>query len=269
MLAFALPPLALVTATGFVTRALANWAAPAFISAAVVVLAILVRRGAWKWIALSLAIGVFVQAALVAGDARGDPAQCTLARERRRLSSHARLARARRAGGSTRPPRRRPHDRRRRARRRGVACLLLARPAGAGAVPGRAHLCQTTSSISPGRSPTDTPLPILFVSHCASAAGSRRSSKGSSRSAASRLRPGRRRREPTSRSSSTDGAHRCGRLGAADRRGECAACLCRHTLLFFDSRSAGTALLLITNFFRDCPVGAAATPADSAVILQS
>jgi hypothetical protein len=69
MLAFALPPLVLVTGTGFVTRALANWAAPAFISAVVVVTAIMVRRGAWKWIALSLAIGVAVQAALMAGDA--------------------------------------------------------------------------------------------------------------------------------------------------------------------------------------------------------
>ena len=69
MLAFALPPLALVTATGFVTRALANWAAPAFISATVVVIAILVRRRAWSWLALTLAIGAGAQAALLAGDA--------------------------------------------------------------------------------------------------------------------------------------------------------------------------------------------------------
>jgi 4-amino-4-deoxy-L-arabinose transferase-like glycosyltransferase len=69
MLAFALPPLILVTATGFVTRALANWAAPAFISAAVVVAAILVRRRAWNWLALSLGIGAAVQIALIAGDA--------------------------------------------------------------------------------------------------------------------------------------------------------------------------------------------------------
>ena len=69
MLAFALPPLALVTATGFVTRALANWAAPAFISAVVVVVAVLVRRGAWKLLALSIGIGVAVQAALIVGDA--------------------------------------------------------------------------------------------------------------------------------------------------------------------------------------------------------
>jgi 4-amino-4-deoxy-L-arabinose transferase-like glycosyltransferase len=68
MLAFALPPLALVAATAFVTRALANWAAPAFISTVVVVTAILLRRRAWKWLTLSLAIGVGVQATLIAGD---------------------------------------------------------------------------------------------------------------------------------------------------------------------------------------------------------
>jgi 4-amino-4-deoxy-L-arabinose transferase-like glycosyltransferase len=69
MLAFAIPPLALVTAVGFVTRALANWAAPAFLSAAIVVVAILIRRGAWKWLAASLAIGVTLQVLALAGDA--------------------------------------------------------------------------------------------------------------------------------------------------------------------------------------------------------
>jgi 4-amino-4-deoxy-L-arabinose transferase-like glycosyltransferase len=69
MLAFAIPPLALVAGVGFVTRALANWAAPSFISAAVLVAAILVRRGSWKWLSLSIGIGVWVQAVLLATDA--------------------------------------------------------------------------------------------------------------------------------------------------------------------------------------------------------
>jgi 4-amino-4-deoxy-L-arabinose transferase-like glycosyltransferase len=69
MLAFAIPPLALVTAVGFVTRALANWAAPAFVSAAIVTVALLIRRGAWKWLALSLGLGVVAQVAMLAGDA--------------------------------------------------------------------------------------------------------------------------------------------------------------------------------------------------------
>jgi hypothetical protein len=87
MLAFAIPPLALVTAVAFVTRALANWAAPAFISGVIVVVAILIRRGAWRWLAASLALGLVAQVALLAGDAMatrihlpwgGDPYHRTL-----------------------------------------------------------------------------------------------------------------------------------------------------------------------------------------------
>jgi 4-amino-4-deoxy-L-arabinose transferase-like glycosyltransferase len=69
MLCFAVPILALVTATAFVTRANGNWAAPAFISANVLVAAVLVRHAAWRWIAVSIAIGIVVQVALMAGDA--------------------------------------------------------------------------------------------------------------------------------------------------------------------------------------------------------
>ncbi len=69
MLAFAIPPLALITAVGLVTHANANWAAPAFITGLVVAVALLVRHEAWKWLAASIAIGVIVQAALIAGDA--------------------------------------------------------------------------------------------------------------------------------------------------------------------------------------------------------
>ena len=69
MLAFAIPPLVLVTGVGFVTRALANWAAPSFVSGMVVAIALLVRRGAWRWLALSLGIGVAAQGLVLAGDA--------------------------------------------------------------------------------------------------------------------------------------------------------------------------------------------------------
>jgi 4-amino-4-deoxy-L-arabinose transferase-like glycosyltransferase len=69
MLCFAVPTLALVTVTAFVTRANANWAAPAFISANVLVAAVLVRHAAWRWIALSVAIGAVAQIALIAADA--------------------------------------------------------------------------------------------------------------------------------------------------------------------------------------------------------
>src|SRR5262249_50193605 len=68
MLAFAIPPLVLITATAMVSRAFANWAVTAFISGAIVVVALLVRRGAWNWLALSLGIGMAAQIALLAGD---------------------------------------------------------------------------------------------------------------------------------------------------------------------------------------------------------
>src|SRR3954447_12433202 len=69
MLAFAVPPLVLVTGLGFVTRALANWAAPAFVSAVIVAVAILLRHGAWKWLSLSLGLGVAAEALLLVTDA--------------------------------------------------------------------------------------------------------------------------------------------------------------------------------------------------------
>jgi hypothetical protein len=68
MLAFAIPPLALVAGLGFITRANANWAGPAFVSGVVVAVAILIRRDAWKWLALSLGLGLGLQATLLAGD---------------------------------------------------------------------------------------------------------------------------------------------------------------------------------------------------------
>jgi hypothetical protein len=63
------PALLLVAATGFVTRANANWAAVSVISANILAVAVLVRRAAWRWLALSIGIGVAAQLALVAGDA--------------------------------------------------------------------------------------------------------------------------------------------------------------------------------------------------------
>jgi hypothetical protein len=54
---------------GFITRALANWAAPSFISGAIVVAAILVRRERWSWISASLGLGLCAQALFLAGDA--------------------------------------------------------------------------------------------------------------------------------------------------------------------------------------------------------
>jgi 4-amino-4-deoxy-L-arabinose transferase-like glycosyltransferase len=68
MLAFALPSLAAVTALGFFRNVNANWAAAAFVSATVVVVAIWVREGRMRLLGATLAIGLLAQAALLAGD---------------------------------------------------------------------------------------------------------------------------------------------------------------------------------------------------------
>jgi len=69
MLCFAVPALALVAATAFITRANANWAAVSFISANVLAMAVLVRHAAWRWLTLSIAIGVLAQIVLPLADA--------------------------------------------------------------------------------------------------------------------------------------------------------------------------------------------------------
>jgi 4-amino-4-deoxy-L-arabinose transferase-like glycosyltransferase len=72
MLAFAVPPLALVFALSFFRGANANWAAPAALSMTVLVVAWWLRSGYRGWMIASLAIGVIVQAALLVGDTYAD-----------------------------------------------------------------------------------------------------------------------------------------------------------------------------------------------------
>jgi hypothetical protein len=165
LLAFAIPPLLLVTGTAFVTRAFANWAAPAFISGVVLVTAILVRRDAWKWLRLSLGIGVAVQIVLLVGDtiatrlhipgfANGDVYHRTLGW--RSLGEQA-GAIAQRVGAKAIVG----------AERDDEASLLyywrdkpepvLAWPTG----PVANHQFDITRALT-----NDTPLPILFVSRC-------------------------------------------------------------------------------------------------------
>jgi hypothetical protein len=72
MLAFALPVLAIVTVLSFVTRAHANWAATAVVSSIIVVVAVLVRLQAWRWLKVGLAIGIVVQGLLLVGDRMAD-----------------------------------------------------------------------------------------------------------------------------------------------------------------------------------------------------
>jgi hypothetical protein len=69
LLAFALPPLVVVTVTATLVHAYANWAAASFISLAVLAAAILVRRNFSVLLWGSLALGLAAQVVLIAGDA--------------------------------------------------------------------------------------------------------------------------------------------------------------------------------------------------------
>lgn len=69
MLAFAIPPLALVTALSFFRSANANWAAPSMISMTILAVAWWLRNGQRRWLWATLALGVVVQLVLIVGDA--------------------------------------------------------------------------------------------------------------------------------------------------------------------------------------------------------
>jgi hypothetical protein len=61
MLAFALPPLVIVTLAALATRVNANWAAPSFVSATILAAAWLVRRGAYVWLKAGILLGCALQ----------------------------------------------------------------------------------------------------------------------------------------------------------------------------------------------------------------
>jgi hypothetical protein len=69
MLAFAIPPLTLITITALLTKAYANWAATAAISPIVLAADVLTRREAWGWLRASVVIGAVAQLVFLAGDA--------------------------------------------------------------------------------------------------------------------------------------------------------------------------------------------------------
>ena len=72
MLAFAIPPLLLVTALSFVRGANGNWAAPSVVSMTVLAVAWWLRFG-WKhWLRGTITVGLVVQVLLMAGDAFAD-----------------------------------------------------------------------------------------------------------------------------------------------------------------------------------------------------
>src|SRR5258708_1270454 len=68
LLAFALPPLVVVTVTAGLVHAYANWAAAAFVPLAVLAAAILVRRNLAVLLWASIALGLATQIALIGAD---------------------------------------------------------------------------------------------------------------------------------------------------------------------------------------------------------
>lgn len=72
LMSFALPPVAIIAATAFLTRANANWAAPAVVAMTVLGTAALVAENRRAWLTATVVIGLAVQAALLAGDRFAD-----------------------------------------------------------------------------------------------------------------------------------------------------------------------------------------------------
>ncbi len=67
LLAFSAPLIAVILLQAFLSRAHANWAAPAYVAASVLVIATMVRDGAWGWLKASFALHAVIIALLVFG----------------------------------------------------------------------------------------------------------------------------------------------------------------------------------------------------------
>jgi 4-amino-4-deoxy-L-arabinose transferase-like glycosyltransferase len=67
LLAFSLPLLAVILVQAFLSRAHANWAAPAYVAASVLVIATMVREGSWGWLKASFAINIAALVIIVTG----------------------------------------------------------------------------------------------------------------------------------------------------------------------------------------------------------
>jgi membrane-associated phospholipid phosphatase len=72
MFAFALPPLVVVTLAAFFTSVKANWAAPSGLAITIPAVALLVRQQQWRWLQISVAIGLATQIVLITTDIFAD-----------------------------------------------------------------------------------------------------------------------------------------------------------------------------------------------------
>jgi hypothetical protein len=107
LLAFSVPLITVIVIQAFMSRAHANWAAPAYVAASVLVIATMVRDGAWGWLKASFALHAVVLLLLIFGTAtagrmalpvKPDPFARTLGWRELADATRAELARAAAAG---------------------------------------------------------------------------------------------------------------------------------------------------------------------------
>ena len=67
LLAFSAPIIAVIVVQAFLSRAHANWAAPAYVAASVLVIATMVRDGSWGWLKGSFVVNVAVLVLIAVG----------------------------------------------------------------------------------------------------------------------------------------------------------------------------------------------------------
>ncbi len=98
LLAFSVPIIAVILVQAFLSRAHANWAATAYVAASVLVIANMVRDGAWGWLKASFIVHAVMLALIVFGTATAGAGAA--AAEDRSVRAHARMARS--GGGDAR-----------------------------------------------------------------------------------------------------------------------------------------------------------------------
>ena len=103
LLAFSAPILIVITLEAFISRAHANWAAPAYVAGALLVIATMIRDAEWRWLKASFAINVALLL-LISTAGRlpiavgGDPLARTLGWHDLAQAVRAELGKARQAG---------------------------------------------------------------------------------------------------------------------------------------------------------------------------
>ncbi len=107
LLAFSLPLVVIITVQALLSRAHANWAAPAYVAAAVLVIATMVRDRSWGWLTGSFLVNIAVMVLITVGTStagrlpvplKHDPFARTLGWQELAAATRGELAKAKAAG---------------------------------------------------------------------------------------------------------------------------------------------------------------------------